>query len=110
MKPARSLGDGGQLFEEILRLGRQFGKAPCLGTIRKLVVDPQVLHDLDQVALPRSIESANPDARLFRLVEITKVRRQDALQTVGILSVTHEVADLVAERVDLWVGLPGDRK
>ena len=87
-------------------MGRQFGKTPCPGTIRKLVVDPQVLQHLDQVAFTRAEEPTHPDAWLLRFVEIREVGGQDSLQPVSILTITHEIADLVPQRINLWVGLP----
>ena len=65
------------------------------------------MQHLHQVALARAEEAAHPDARLFRLIQVSEVGREDSLQAVGILAIADEIADLVAERVNLRSGLSG---
>jgi len=57
------------------------------------------------MALAGAKEAADPNAGLLGLVEMSKVGAENAVQTVGVLAIAHEVRQFVAKRLELRGGL-----
>ena len=101
MKPTLSFRLGGKFHHLFLDGFSDFRQASCSGTVGKLVVVPEVLEHFDQMTFPTAVKAAHPHAWLLGFIQIRQVTTQDAFQALGILTIAHEVRDLIAERLQL---------
>ena len=97
MQTALAFGGRGEFLQQVRNLRRQLGQAPGPGLVQELVVEPKILQHLNEVAFAGTEEAADPDTRLFRLVQVAQVGRQDANQAVRVLPIADEVRQFVAE-------------
>ena len=106
MQPSLPLRLGGEFDQGVLDVRRELRQTASPRPVGELVVGPEVLEHLDEVALAAAEEPAHPDARLLRLVQVAQVVAEDSPHPLGVLAVADEAADLVAEGLQLGVGVP----
>ena len=90
MEPVSPLPGRGELFQQILDLGREVGEAAGPGAVGKRVVDPQVAQHLHQVGLAAPEEAANPGRRLLRIAEVIEVALEQAHESFLVLALADE--------------------